>query len=121
MGQELKSMNSNNRDNCTPFITKDGSTIREILHAERQSLAEAIVLPGQTTAPHYHVESEESYYILCGKGTMFLDEEELDVTRGDAILIPPEKRHSICNTGAEDLVFLCCCAPGYKHEDTFLI
>lgn len=114
-------MNSNNRDKCIPFITKDGSTIREILPAAHQSLAEAIVSPGHTIAPHYHIKAEEIYYILRGEGKMFLEEEEKEVGSGDAILIPPGKRHSICNTGKEDLVFLCCCAPGYSHEDTVLV
>lgn len=61
MGQELTNINSNNRDKCIPFTTKDGSTIREILPAEHQSLAEAIVSPGHTTALHYHIKSEEIY------------------------------------------------------------
>ncbi len=113
-------MNLNNRDNCIPFTTKDYSTIREILHANNQSLAEAIVSPGQSTAPHYHRKSEEIYYILHGQGTMLLAEQELSVTRGDAVLIPAGTRHSICNSGENDLVFLCCCAPGYSHEDTVL-
>jgi mannose-6-phosphate isomerase-like protein (cupin superfamily) len=28
--------------------------------------------------------------------------------------------HQITNTGIEELKFLCCCAPGYEHEDTVL-
>jgi mannose-6-phosphate isomerase-like protein (cupin superfamily) len=114
-------MNSNNRNKCIPFITKDGSTIREILIAENRSLAEAIVSSDQATAPHYHIKSEEIYYILSGQGTLFLEDEESHVTRGDAVLILAGKQHSIYNSGAEELILLCCCAPGYKHEDTILI
>ena len=44
----------------------------------------------------------------------------LPVGPGDAIAIPPGVRHTIRNTGAEELVFLCTCAPGYEHHDTFL-
>jgi mannose-6-phosphate isomerase-like protein (cupin superfamily) len=29
-------------------------------------------------------------------------------------------RHTIRNTGQVELVFLCTCAPGYEHADTFL-
>jgi len=40
-----------NRDrDATPFTTKDGSTIREYLHTEVQSLAEASLEPGQSTS-----------------------------------------------------------------------
>jgi mannose-6-phosphate isomerase-like protein (cupin superfamily) len=111
----------NARDKCISYITKDGSTIREIMKAANQSLAEATVLPGQTTAAHYHIKTEEIYYILRGRGMMCLEEEEREVGAGDAVLIPPGQRHSIRNTGKDDLVFLCCCAPGYSHEDTVLV
>lgn len=114
-----------NRNDVTPFVTKDTSTIREILSyrnsaIQRQSLAEATVPPGASTQPHYHREAEEIYYILAGRGRMRIGSEEADVKVGDGIAIPPGSVHSISNTGAEDLVFLCCCVPAYEHSDTEL-
>jgi len=44
-----------------------------------------------------------------------------EVGPGDAIAIPPGLEHQISNMGDETLVFLCCCAPAYEHEDTVLI
>ncbi len=109
-----------------PFITKDGSIIRELLahrnsSIRNQSLAEARVPPGVRTQAHYHPRSEEIYYILSGEGQMFLDGEQRVVGPGDAIAIPPGQIHSIENPGTNELIFLCCCAPGYEHEDTILI
>ena len=62
---------------ATPFFTKDGSEIRELMHPARhcsrnQSLAEAIVAPGQTTARPRHQPSEELYHITVGRGHMTL-------------------------------------------------
>ena len=59
----------------TPFITKDGAEIREILapsnsFMKNQSLAEARILPGDTTKQHQHIKSEEIYYILYGNAEM---------------------------------------------------
>ena len=109
-----------------PFVTKDGSEIRELLAhrnscIRKQSLAEARVAPGQSTQPHYHPKSEEIYYILHGVGRMRIGNECRDVGSGDAIAIPPGEPHSITNTGNKTLLFLCCCAPGYEHEDTILL
>lgn len=109
-----------------PFVTKDGSTIRELLShrnsaIRRQSLAEARVPPGIRTQPHYHPLSEEIYYILAGEARMFLEDEMRPVGPGDAIAIPPGQVHSIENTGPTELIFLCCCAPAYEHEDTILL
>ena len=77
--------------------------------------------PGQQTTPHYHLQTEEIYYILVGQGLMRIDREERQVAAGDAIAIPPGKVHTITNTGSETLKFLCCCAPAYEHGDTVLV
>jgi mannose-6-phosphate isomerase-like protein (cupin superfamily) len=108
----------NRERDAAPFTTKDGSTIREYLHSERQSLAEASLLPGQATRRHVHRRSEEIYLLLDGNGTMELDGEEREVTPGDAILIPPGAWHAIAG-GPEGVRFLCCCAPPYSDDDTY--
>lgn len=107
------------------FVTKDGSEIRELLAhrnsvIRNQSLAEARLEPGQTTDEHYHVRTEEIYYITHGTGRFRLDDELRDVQVGDAIAIPPGRRHKLWNTGTETLRLLCCCAPAYEHSDTIL-
>ncbi|MDQ1316923.1 MAG: hypothetical protein QG641_1209 [Candidatus Poribacteria bacterium] len=114
-----------NRNEVKSFITKDTSEIREILAPrnsiiKRQSLAEARVPPGQTTEEHYHIETEEMYYILQGKGCMVIDGEKRDVKALDGIAIPPGANHKITNIGDDDLVFLCCCTPAYEHDDTVI-
>lgn len=106
-----------------PFVTKDGSSIRSILDltnapVQQQSLAEALLPVGGVTERHYHSQSEEFYFILEGEGSMEIDGEQRDVGPGDGILIPPGSWHQI--TARSELRFLCCCAPPYSHEDTFL-
>ena len=102
-----------------PFTTKDGSTIRELMHAANQSLAEATLAPGQATERHYHALSEELYSFLEGGGRLEIDGESRDVAAGDTVLIPPGARHTI-TAGPEGARFLCCCAPAYSHDDTFV-
>lgn len=118
------------RDSTTPFITRDGSTIREILAPrgpalgviKKQSLAEATLPPGGSTESHRHPVTEEIYYVLSGHGYMQIERTACEVGPGDAIAIPPGAIHRIANTDAtDDLVFLCCCAPAYSHEDTEMV
>lgn len=115
---------------ATPYVTRDGSVIRELLHpaqhaaalgAERQSLAEATVTAGQSTSLHRHHRSEELYHITAGHGLMTLAAESFAVCAGDTVCIPPGTPHRIENTGDVELKILCCCAPGYAHEDTELL
>jgi mannose-6-phosphate isomerase-like protein (cupin superfamily) len=101
-----------------PFVTKDGSTIRELAHTAAQSLAEATLTPGQGTQRHYHAASEELYFFLEGGGEMEVGGDVRLVGAGDTVVIPPGARHSIV-AGKGGARFLCCCAPPYSHDDTF--
>ena len=107
-----------------PFITADGSSIRSILDlsnapVQRQSLAEATLPAGAATERHYHRDSEEFYFVLDGVGVMEVDGEHQQVEPGDAVLIPAGARHQVRAGDSGLLRFLCCCAPPYRHEDTF--
>ena len=112
--------------NTRPFLTKDGSEIRELLAhrnsvIRNQSLAEARLKPGQSTQEHFHTKTEEIYYITRGTGLMKIGEELRRVRVGDAIAIPAGLRHKISNEGDEELRLLCCCSPAYEHDDTMII
>ena len=107
------------------FITKDGSEIRELLAyrnsaIRNQSLAEARLPAGGSTQEHYHAKTEEIYFITAGCGRMRIEGELAEVKAGDAIAIPPGKKHKLWNTGSEILTLLCCCSPCYEHSDTFI-
>ena len=109
-----------------PFITKDGSQIRELMHPAQhgnhaQSLAEATVAPGVVTMLHRHRLSEEIYHVTQGQGRMTLGDREFDVAEGDTICIAPGTAHCIACVGAVALKILCACAPAYAHEDTEII
>ena len=113
-------------DDCLPYETLDGSIIRELIHPDKQdgcnqSLAEAIVLPQQSTLLHCHKSSEEIYFISTGTGLMTLGTEQRKIKSGDSVLIRPGTPHKIENTGSEILKILCCCAPPYSHQDTQII
>ena len=118
-------MDVRNLDDVPAFITKDGSEIRELLAyrnsvIRQQSLAEARLPVGGSTQEHYHVRTEEIYYVTHGTGRMRLEGEVRDVKAGDAIAIPPGCKHKLSNTGDETLRLLCCCAPAYEHGDTII-
>lgn len=118
-------MDVQNATRIAPFITKDGSQIRELLAYRNSclramSLAEATLPPGGATVLHYHVQAEEIYFILSGSGSMRVGAETQQIGPGDAIAIPRGVLHQLVNTGAEPLRLLCCCAPAYEHWDTVL-
>jgi mannose-6-phosphate isomerase-like protein (cupin superfamily) len=114
------------REQREPFITADGSSIRELAgissaNATNQSLAEAVVPPGGETVAHFHRRTEEIYVFTGGTGRMRLGDEESPVRAGDCVVIPPGVIHKLWADEQQPLIFLCCCAPAYTHEDTVLL
>jgi mannose-6-phosphate isomerase-like protein (cupin superfamily) len=118
-------MHVSNLDEADPFVTTDGSTIRELagrvsLPSRKQSLAEATVAVGDATDEHYHPVAEELYFFLAGSGLLRVGDEQRAVGAGDCVLIEPGTIHKIRNTGEEPLRLLCCCAPPWSPDDTVL-
>ncbi len=114
-------------DQLEPYVTRDGSTIREwagpgyAAEATAQSLAEATVAPGGVTIEHLHRRSEELYLITAGSGLLRVGDEERRVEAGDCVAIAPGTPHRLRNDADVDLVVVCACAPPYSHEDTILL
>jgi mannose-6-phosphate isomerase-like protein (cupin superfamily) len=114
------------RDEVVPYLTKDSSVIRELMHPAvhgnaLQSLAEATVPPGARTLLHRHRVTEEIYHFTAGHGVMTLGDERIPVQAGDTVCIVPGTAHRLENTGETDLRLLCACSPCYAHEDTELL
>ena len=113
----------------TPYVTRDGSQIRELMHPHQhaeygnraQSFAEATVAPGVKTVLHLHHVTEEIYHITQGAGRMTLGEQQFEVEAGDTICISPGAAHCIECVGDVALKILCACSPAYAHEDTKIL
>ena len=62
--------------------------------------------PGCSIGFHEHIDEEEIYFILKGKGLVNDNGNEQEVTVGDAVLTGDGADHSIENTGDEPLVLM---------------
>jgi len=110
----------------TPYITKDGSKIRELMHPAvhgntAQSLAEATISAGKRTLLHRHHKAEEIYYVISGRGRMTLGDDLFPIKTGDTVCIPPGTPHCVEAVTPTPLRLLCCCSPAYAHDDTELL
>lgn len=62
--------------------------------------------PGASEGSHIHDGDntlEEFYYFISGQGVMWMDDEELPVGPGDAVMAPPGVDHGFRATGDENL------------------
>ena len=107
---------------CDEFIAGDSTVLRELFHPDkadlalRYSLAHATVGPGDTSTPH-KLKTSEVYYILEGKGIMWVNDESAAVYPGQVVYIPPCAVQHISNVGETDLKFLCIVDPAWRVED----
>lgn len=111
-----------NRQQAAIINTPHGSEIRPLIDRttssiERCSLAEEVLPAGKSVSRHYHLETEEVYYILHGEGRMTVGSEVKEVSAGDAIFIPRGSTHTLENTGQTQMTILLVCGPAYAYED----
>lgn len=66
---------------------------------------------GPWTVPHIHQHSEESFYVLDGRFTFTLGDEEVEVGPGSFIIVPRGTRH-LMRAGAEGGRLLTLWTPG---------
>lgn len=94
----------------------EGIGVRVVHPTNPKAPAQNIGLVMFYVPPHVVLEpgshhTEECYIILCGRGTMTLTGEKVEVQEGMFIHLPPWSEHGVENTGDETLEILICTAP----------
>lgn len=110
----------NKFDSGKEYFLAEGCFIVELSNSAEDpdlSIARARVEPGKTTRWHSLAGIAERYVILEGHGLVEVDDVPAKtVSPGDVVLIPPQARQRITNTGEGDLLFLALCTPPFRHE-----
>jgi mannose-6-phosphate isomerase-like protein (cupin superfamily) len=107
---------------ASEFVAGDHTRLKEIMHPLHDkisigySLAHARVEVGKSSLPH-QLKGSETYYILEGKGEMFIEKESFEVNKDDVFLVPAHASQYIKNIGDTDLVFLCIVEPFWQEEE----
>ena len=102
------------------YFFAEGCFINELSNSPDDphvSIARARLEPGETTRWHYLQATGERYVIQEGSGLVEVHGlSAQSVTAGDVVVIPPEARQRISNTGTIALVFLAICSPPFRAE-----
>jgi quercetin dioxygenase-like cupin family protein len=73
-------------------------------------------IPKGSEQPIHSHDPEQCYYIIKGTGLMIIDDETREVTAGDAIYIPSNKKHGIKNIGDIALEYLTANSPVFTKD-----
>ncbi len=87
--------------------------ISPTLQKEVQNVAVGLVdiPPNSKSQPHIHIQEEETWFVINGRGIVKMDEEEVDVSKNTIIFVPPGKKHQLINTGDDVFSVLCIFTP----------
>jgi quercetin dioxygenase-like cupin family protein len=99
-----------------PPNRKRGGDLRALLTpttvgASTGFLGAATLEPGESISEHYHPYSEEFLYLVRGQLSISLDGIALEVSAGEALLIPKYSRHRLQNDAAEPAYVVFCLSP----------
>ena len=62
---------------------------------------------------HYHERTDEFYYVIAGRGTMILDDEEIELHEGVVVYVPRGVKHKAVG----ELTVLTVCVPAGVLND----
>ena len=75
------------------------------------ALMEFVTMPGTGAGWHVHHHEDESFYVLEGTLTIYLDDQVVRAQPGSYVLIPKGLRHAFVNRGAEPVRSLITLSP----------
>lgn len=80
---------------------------------DRSQAATMVLDPEQSTGgpTNYHARSDQWLYVKDGRGTATVDGEEIELARGDLLLIEAGETHEIQGAGTDPLVTVNIYAP----------
>ena len=74
------------------------------------------VLVGEEVIGHVHQVMQESFYILEGTVTMFINGEKYVLSKGDYIHLEPGENHKVCNYGDVNVKMVVTAAPFMEND-----
>jgi mannose-6-phosphate isomerase-like protein (cupin superfamily) len=90
--------------------------IRTLIEERDGAAAEVHHVQIDNAKLHYHERTDEFYYVIDGRGTMILDDEEIELHRGVVVYVPRGTKHKAIGS----LTVLTVCIPpgvlGDIHE-----
>jgi quercetin dioxygenase-like cupin family protein len=98
LGDGIRTFHRDTPDVLLPMIASDARLVVWIgADARNANMNYVSMRPGEENVPHAHAESEDTIYILSGRGTVddLTHEVALAFEAGQAIQVPPGVRHRV--------------------------
>lgn len=87
-------------------VSRPWGTYKNILEEEYTKVKKIVINPGESPSYQYHFKRSEIWVVVKGTGEVKIDGAILNLNAGEVIRIPVEAKHTITNTGDDELVFV---------------
>ncbi|NUM32253.1 MAG: cupin domain-containing protein [Bacteroidetes bacterium] len=101
-------------------IENTGKTQVSKLYCDSLSCTFLIIIPDEVKA-HYHATHTENIFVLEGNAIMKLGKKEIEIKKGDLIIVPAKTVHSVLNQGNKPLKVISVQSPFFDGNDRILI
>lgn len=106
------------RDNAPHYVWGDDCDGWHLLQDSNLSVIEERVPPGASEVLHFHKNAQQFFLILSGQAIMEVNGEQIVLSAGQGVAIPPGTRHQFRNHSDEPVRFLVVSQPP-SHGDRF--
>ncbi len=96
------------------FQPRSDEPLRSVIAESMEAVIVAwYLMPGQEIPAHIHPQGQDTWTVLSGRGSYYLDARARQrITVGDIVIAPVRSIHGVLNDGDEPLVFISVVAPG---------
>ncbi len=109
----MKGFNSNIEQD-----TLDNDNFRKVLYTGKHSQLVVMTLqPGEEIGLETHAENDQFLRFEGGDGKVFIDDNEYEVSDGDAVIVPAGAKHNVVNVSAGEKLQLYTIYSPPHHKD----
>ena len=95
--------------------TLNNNYFRQVLFTGKLQLVLMTLKSGEDIGWEVHHDHDQFFRFEAGQGKVYINEEEFNVTDGDAIIVPAGAKHNVVNTGDTPLkLYTIYAAPEHK-------
>jgi len=75
-------------------------------NSDKVTIVERQLSEGTREVKHYHNKSWQFFYVISGVGTMFIDDDEIEISSDESVEVDPLCKHQFANSGDGILRYL---------------
>jgi mannose-6-phosphate isomerase-like protein (cupin superfamily) len=106
-GKDLSFIPASHEDPRDPGVMKKILLSKQdIIKGRVQMINWALLPPGKSFRLHYHEDMDEIFILTSGRAVMIVNDEEMEMEKGDTVVVPMESNHKMWNKTETDVEYI---------------